>query len=184
MVFTRIDGPDITAATPIPQAAGTGWRYAPLGADLAVTLRPGRCRDTMTGMPHPATAQVETGGQILTGCAGAPRDLLAGPAWTVFEIAGQAVAAGMTVTIEFDVSGSRVYGTSGCNRYAGGFSLTGESLSFAGPLASSMMACEDPQMAVERHFLDALKGVDRFDLTDEGHLVLLRADRPVIRARR
>ncbi len=184
MIFTRPGGAGVTAGTPVPQAAGSGWRYAPAGADLVVTLRPGQCRDTMTGMPHPASAEVETGGQVLAGCAGAPRDLLTGPAWTVFEVGGEAVESGITATIAFDAEPPQVHGSSGCNRFAGGYVLSGEGLSFAAPLASTMMACDDPQMALERRFLDALAGVDRFDLAQDGHLVLLGADRPAIRARR
>lgn len=183
IAYAPMTGPGIETATPLPQAAGAGWAYAPVGVDLAVTLRPGVCRDSMTGMPHPAAAEVETGGQVLTGCAGAPVDLLAG-AWTVIEVEGAPPPDDATATLEFDAAEMRAFGNSGCNRFTGAFALTGETLSFPQPIAGTMMACPDPQMALERQVLDALAEIQGFDIAEDGTLELRAADRTAIRARR
>ena len=75
---------------------------------------------------------------------------------------------------------TRVSGSSGCNRYAGGWSGSTDALRI-GPLAGTMMACEDEAMAVEAAFLRrmaevarAIAGGDRLDLLGADARVLLR----------
>lgn len=149
---------------------------------MVATLLPGPCADTMTGMPYPLTAAVDVldpPGPSLTGCAGDPLDLLQGD-WTVLEAGGTEVPADHGVTLE--IRGDRVAGRGGCNRYTGGLSLTGEGMA-VGPVASTRMACAPDRMATEDEFLRALQRVDRFDLRDDGLLVLISGDRPAIVAR-
>ena len=147
-----------------------------------VTLWPERCHDSMAGMPYPVTVAIEDGTEQgrRIGCGGDPADLLAG-AWTVTAIDGEPLPEGAPVTMEF--AGDRVAGRSGCNRYTGGYSLTGEGLSF-GPAAGTRMACPEPQMRTETAFFAALQAVDRFDFDMDGALVLMGADTPRITARR
>jgi heat shock protein HslJ len=80
------------------------------------------------------------------------------------------------------VAGS-VFGSTGCNRYNAGVSLTGEGLTIMpGPM--TMMACDDPAGAVEQGFMAALATVTRFDFDeDTGALLLMAQDRPVVTAR-
>jgi heat shock protein HslJ len=61
-------------------------------------------------------------------------------------------------------------GSGGCNRFAGGYSLEGERLSFQ-PLAATRMACEPDVMTAESEFLAALALTARAVVTD-GELVL------------
>jgi heat shock protein HslJ len=117
----------------------------------------------------------------LSGCGGEPRSLLEGPEWQVESIRDVPVED-VEATLAFLPEG-RVAGSGGCNRFMGGYELTGETLSF-GPLATTQMACPEPQMDVEQRMLDTLSGVTLFAIANDGALVLLEADRPVLVARR
>jgi len=172
----RLEGP-----LPPSQPTGSGARFD-VSPDFSFTLDQALCRDTMTGMPHPVTVSLTDGGRALNGCGGLPGDLLAGH-WRVTEVERAAVAEGIEVDMTFDPASGRVFGGSGCNRYNGGFTLTGEGLTF-GAAAGTMMACPDDQMTVEQAFLRGLTTVSRFDIGPDGTLVLLSGDTPVIRAQR
>jgi heat shock protein HslJ/uncharacterized lipoprotein YbaY len=169
--------------TRVPQASAVaeGVRFV-LEPDLGLTVERRLCRDTMTGMPHPMTAKLAAGGEVLSGCAGQPARLLDG-GWRVDHIKGVMLPEGAEVTLAFDAATGAVFGTSACNRYRGGFTLTGEGLTF-GPAAGTMMACPDDLMAVERAFLATLESIERFDLAENGTLELISGDEALIRARR
>lgn len=113
----------------------------------------------------------------LVGCA-APRDPAAGAArpllgapWTLTEIAGQPVAeaaSGRTPHLEFARDGARVAGFTGCNNLAGAYSLEGDRLTFPDPLATTRMACLDPEIASqEQAFLDAIRRTSRFTISGD-----------------
>jgi heat shock protein HslJ len=164
---------------PVPSLGGAGFEVSD---DFGFTLDQSLCRDTMSGMPFPVSVTVTEAGRTLTGCGGQPGDLIAGP-WTVEAVDGAVLPATAEVDITFDPASSQVFGNSGCNRYSGGFTLTGEGLSF-GAAAGTMMACPEDQMAVEQAFLGGLTTISRFDIAADGALELYAADRVVIRARR
>ena len=63
--------------------------------------------------------------------------------------------AGTTLTATFTPDG-QVSGNAGCNTYTGAYTLDGTSLT-VGPLATTMMACEQPIMDQETKFLAALQ---------------------------
>lgn len=179
------EGTETTLELPLPEptgAAGGGWRYDLPEAALAVTITPGPCRDAMTGMPAPYAVEIATADDVLRGCGGAPVALLGGLPWRVVWLDGAVVADDLEITLQFDAANGQVAGRSACNRYVGGFDLTGEALR-VGQIAGTMMACADPLMQAERRFLDALPRIDRFDIEGDGTLVLIGADRPLIRAR-
>jgi heat shock protein HslJ len=181
LVFQQMDGPRIDVTLPkVDKLEGGAMKFS---TDLAVTLTPAVCRDTMSGMPHPLTATVETGGQTLEGCAGAPVDLLAGE-WVVTSVGDAKVADAISVTIAFDPTHDRVSGGSGCNRYFGGFSLTGEGMTFGQGMGGTMMMCDDAQMKIERSFLDAMPKVTGFDIDADGNLLLKAGDDTAITAKR
>jgi heat shock protein HslJ/membrane-bound inhibitor of C-type lysozyme len=170
-----------TGPLPDAQPTGSGARLD-LAPELGLTLDQTLCRDTMTGMPHPISAQLTDGARQLSGCAGQPGSLLEGQ-WKVTGVEGQPVPEGIVADMTFDLAESRVFGSSGCNRFSGGFTLTGEGLRF-GPAAGTMMACPETQMTVEQAFLRSLTTVDRFDITVEGDLMLYVGPTVVIRAGR
>lgn len=166
--------------TPAPEIT---TRYVAEGG-LSVTVANKICTDTMSGMFFPLTVTVEqAGADTLSGCGGESVALLAGDEWTVESIEGKPVVEGSNVTMTFDAEG-RVYGSASCNRFTGGFTLTGEGLSI-GDVASTMMACIEPDVGDQEHrFLQALAGVTGFEIAADGALVLLGNSGPLVVARR
>lgn len=88
------------------------------------------------------------------------------------------VPEGVSASARFEAG--RVSGSGGCNRFTGGWSGSTEALAI-GPLAGTMMACEDEAMAVEDLVLRrlgevarALVTTDRLDLLAADSRVLLR----------
>ncbi len=72
---------------------------------------------------------------------------------------------GVTVSARF--ADGTVAGTSGCNSYTGPYELDGEDLTIGPEIASTQMACEDPQASVEQAYLAALAEVSSFSIADE-----------------
>jgi heat shock protein HslJ len=141
------------------------------------------CHDSMSGMPFPMTASVEMGDSVLTGCAGDPQGLLQGGDWVVEDIAGGGVIDASRLTIAFD-GDAGISGQTGCNRFFGSYTLTGEGLFMAAPFGMTRMACATALMEQEDRFMRVMESITRFDIDDTGALILLAGDAPVIRARR
>lgn len=157
--------------------------YALPMQDVTLVLAMALCHDTMTGMPYPESATLKWRGQVLRGCAGAPEALLSAHAWRIWQVAGAALPEGLRADLVFDAQG-RVFGASGCNRLAGSYALTGETLTFA-PLRSTKMACAPEIMAIERVLLDVMGRIRGFDIDSDGGLVLRLPDgTAALRARR
>ncbi|MCX7889544.1 MAG: META domain-containing protein [Rhodobacteraceae bacterium] len=164
----------IMGRTAAPQIAGAERTYAVEGSDARATVEDRLARDDMTGMPAPAAVTLVLGGTAMKGTGGDPAALLQGVLWKATEVAGSPVPAGMEVTLQF-LDGGRVAGRSACNRYFGGFTLSGEGLAL-GQLGGTMMACGEAEMAMEQAFLKALAGVTRFDFDEGGALALYAGD--------
>ena len=91
---------------------------------------------------------------------------LAGPLWVLDSLPGLANIAGNSgrmPDLRFGADGN-AGGFSGCNSMGGPYTISGDSLDF-GPLAMTMMACEEG-MDVERAFGAALDRVVRFARRD------------------
>ncbi len=86
---------------------------------------------------------------------------LAGTAWDLAQYAPPGKSAltsvpdGVKATAEFTTD--QISGSSGCNRFNGGYTTDGSTIAI-GPLASTAMACPGDAMAVE---FDYLAGLDR-----------------------
>ena len=173
---------EVEAALPAPVITDRTTVYQLPEQGINLRIREDRCSDTMTGMPYPNSVVLEFEGQRLNGCGGEPRALLEGPEWTVNSLAGDPLPDEVSVSINF-LEDDRVAGSSGCNRFMGGYELTGEGLSF-GQIAGTMMACPEPQMKTEQHFLELLRGVTRFEITPDGGLLLITSDDERISAKR
>ena len=93
--------------------------------------------------------------------------------WIADEIAGNAVAAGVTSSLTLE-AGGKAHGTGGCNSFAGGWKLDGPALAL-GPMGATMMACPPPVSAQETAFFQALEATRGFRI-EAGRLVLLDAD--------
>jgi heat shock protein HslJ len=155
-----------------PQITADGilYRTAADGRRLSVSIQPRICADIATGMPHPYRVRYELDGGTRSGCGGDPRTLLTGGEWTVERIGGEPVIANSSVTILF-LKEDRVAGNASCNRFIGGYRLSGEGLSFH-QLGGTMMACEDPLSEQETRFLGLLRDTYRFEIDPKGLLVL------------
>lgn len=107
---------------------------------------------------------------------------LVGPAWVAEDIGGRGVADRARTEITFGADG-RAYGSGGCNRFTGGYTLDGPSLRF-GAMASTNMACVPAAMDQEQRFHQALAAVRGWRvengilrLTDEAGAAVLRFSR-------
>ena len=149
-----------------------------------LTVEDRLCKDLSTGMPHPHHATLMLEDRELKGCGGDPASLLTGAEWTLTDIGGETPVEGAEAVLGFGPQ-DRAYGSTGCNRFMGGYTLTGEGLSM-GQMGVTMMACPDPLMAQERAVLDALAAVTRFDIDESGVLLLIGGpeDAPLLTARR
>jgi heat shock protein HslJ len=155
---------------PLTTAEGVHYRTEADGRRLEVFIQPRICADVATGMPHPYRVRYELDGKGHPGCGGEPKSLLTGGEWIVETIGGTPVVDKSGATILFMEKG-RVAGNASCNRFIGGYSLTGEGLSFS-QMGTTMMACEEDLSLQEARLLELLQAVSRFEISPEGRLVL------------
>jgi uncharacterized membrane protein len=139
--------------------------------ELIVTER--LCADTMSGMPFPVGIDVSYGGQTFKGCGGEIMTAIEG-GWRVIRLGNDLLPQGVTATVVFDREG-RASGRSGCNRFTGGYQLSGEGLSF-GQIAGTRMACPPAESETEQRFLDLLQKVTRVTPGENGQLRLMAGD--------
>ncbi|MBA3987799.1 MAG: hypothetical protein C0463_01525 [Idiomarina sp.] len=128
--------------------------------DLVLELDEQLCQDSMSGMFYPQQAQLTLqDGETLQGCAGDTWSLLQGVEWQVTGL-DDSDYTDYDVTLRFthDEERMQVVGRAACNRYFGGYDVTGERLE-VGQLAGTKMACEGDAMRVEYEFLNALSKV-------------------------
>lgn len=167
-----------TAAGERFEAANPNHGYAPStlydlmlnGKPVRIAIEPQICRDTMSGMPHPDRVTISGWNGVLNGCGGAPRALLGTDEWSITEIGSSPVLADTAPTIAF-LDDNAVAGSGSCNRFRGGFKLTGEGLTFE-QLATTMMACPDPVMQQEQSLIRQLEATHSFDIRADGALIL------------
>jgi heat shock protein HslJ len=77
--------------------------------------------------------------------------------WLVEDVAGGGTLDRVPVTLLIKGSG-QVSGSGGCNRYMGQASIDGDNITF-GKLGSTMMACDEARMNLERKYHDTLAKV-------------------------
>lgn len=172
MTFQPMDGEAVTVKpVPTPRQDGTTKIYeAKVGANnLALSVASKICTDTMSGMPFPKSVTVVLGERTFNGCGGEPSTLLQGQ-WNITEVDGKPVIAGSSPTIGFEADG-KINGNASCNRFFGGYTLTGEGLT-AGDLGASMMMCDQTLMDQEMKVLEILKGLAGFGVSENGKLIL------------
>jgi heat shock protein HslJ len=172
IVFRPMEGEAVTVA-PVPAPRRDGgteiFEATAGGKPFALAIADTVCTDTMSGMPFPKSVTVAIGADTFTGCGGEPVTLLLGD-WMIAEINGKPPVTGSTPTLTFDAEG-KLSGGGSCNRFFGGYGLTGEGLT-VGDIGASMMACEEPLMDQEMLILDILEGVGRFEIGPNGALIL------------
>ena len=103
-----------------------------------------------------------------------------GPTWRLTELRGldPRVLRDATRPVTAAFTAGRISGFSGCNQFFGPYTLDGERV-VIGPLAGSLMACEEPSMKVEKAVHAALAGSFRYVLADR-RLTLLSGNEPIL----
>lgn len=177
------DGLRFDGTAPPAQVSGETRRHngRVAGRTVNVALVRRVCRDSMSGMPHPYTAEMIVDGRTFRGCGGEPEALLLGDEWVVEDIGGTLVDRSRA-TLDFGLDG-RLAGRATCNAYTTSYTVTGEGLTI-GTTATTMMSCPPALMEQERRFLDILQRVRIFDITENGALLLQDDQRRRIIARR
>jgi heat shock protein HslJ len=110
---------------------------------------------------------------------------LSGTSWEVtgYNNGKQAVVGmleGTTLTADFGKDGN-LSGNAGCNTYSGTYKVDGDQITI-GPLASTMMACDQPAgvMEQETQYLSALQSAATYQI--EGKLLQLRTKEDALAA--
>ena len=157
------------------------WRGKPATGKRGVAvafLRESACSDGMSDTKHPVTARVSLpDGRLLAGCCRVPVSSnttapasvsIEGPTWQLTSLGDQSPGLDGTetrpVTAHFE--GGRISGFSGCNQYMGGYTLNRGSV-VIGSLAGTLMACSEPQMALEKAVMGALTGTLRYAINGD-----------------
>lgn len=132
----------------------------------------GLCVDDMSGMTHPQHATLQFQSDTQYGCGGDPERLLQGVTWRVTHIGTHTLDSDAEAHLRF-LANNKITGNSGCNRFAGQYNLTGESLTVEG-IGHTRMACPAELGIQENALLKALATVNRhsFEESDAQHLLL------------
>ncbi len=120
-------------------------------------------------VPDLIPLQVETSSNDPDSTSPSPTTLssLTGIKWQLKKIDNQALplnpAASNFPYLELDSNKNRYFGSGGCNRFTGGFTVAGNSIQFS-PAASTKMACLEENIATtENKMFSAFGRVDRFE---------------------
>lgn len=108
---------------------------------------------------------------LMTGCGsiGGEALQLEDTSWKLVELDGQPILPNSEVTIQFDEG--KAGGSSGCNSYNGEYTLEADGSIQFGPMASTMMACEQGLMDQEINFFQTLVEVTAAEI-DDGRLTM------------
>lgn len=167
-----------TRLEPMKEQAWRGKPASGKGGVVVAFLRESACSDGMSDTNHPVTARVSLpDGRLLAGCcripvaanATAPASAgIEGPTWRLTAPNDQSIGLGGTemrpVTARFE--NGRISGFSGCNQFMGGYTLNRDSV-VIGSLAGTLMACSEPQMALEKAVMGTLTGTLRYAITGD-----------------
>jgi heat shock protein HslJ len=96
-------------------------------------------------------------------------DAMAEGPWMLVKLNGKPVD-GRDISLEFDAKARRAAGSTGVNRWSGGYQLSGQSLEF-GPLITTRRAGPPEAMQLEREFTQALENVT--EIAHEGERLVL-----------
>jgi uncharacterized lipoprotein YbaY/heat shock protein HslJ len=167
---------------PTVTADGRSYLSATAEHNLRVDVADRVCRDSMSGMPHPHEVTITIDGETLSGCGGLPAALLQGGEWVVEDIGGKGIVDNSRATLNFGEDGT-VTGRASCNTYGAAWKLSGEGLAVTQG-RSTLMACTPALDNQEREFMRLLAAANRFDITDDGALLLIAGSGETITARR
>ncbi len=81
-------------------------------------------------------------------------------------------------SLQFDLRENRVSGNTSCNSFSGELKITDNKIEFSEPMAMTKMLCEG---AGEEKFLEMLKKVDTYSISEDNVLALLSGDIAILR---
>lgn len=147
------------ACLDVPAGAQESALYETLRGTVAVSAGAG---DTviLTG---------ENGKQLTLTPTGTPP--LAGTSWQVEAMGGTGIIAGSEPKISFDADG-KISGTTGCNRFFGGYRQTSSDVTFSGVGMTKMACMADGVMQQETAFTGILSGKTDARIDELGNLVI------------
>jgi len=114
---------------------------------------------------------------ILAACA-SPGSDLTGKVWALTELKGAPLTAGVGISAQFTSDGM-VSGSAGCNRYTGTYTVSGSSITFPSPMATTMMMCDESVMAQESAYLSVLGEVKTYAIKGD-QLTLVGSDKTIL----
>jgi heat shock protein HslJ len=79
--------------------------------------------------------------------------------------------------ITFNKATKKVEGTTSCNGYSADYTLNGSTISFGEPGPTTMMYCGEG----EKFFLNIIKKVNKYKIDENGKLILMIDDVPMMR---
>lgn len=86
-------------------------------------------------------------------------------------------------SITFTGNKNKISGISGCNRFKGNFKIEGQRIFFGKEIIVTKKMCTD--MTGEKRFLETIKGVNSFSLTENGNTInLIMGDIAVMKLKR
>ena len=91
---------------------------------------------------------------ILVACASSASGLT-GKVWALTDLNNTPLTDGVGISAQFTSDG-KVSGSAGCNRYSGTYTLSGSTITFSSPMATTMMMCDESVMSQETAYLKAL----------------------------
>jgi len=141
---------------------------------LLLRVDDGICVDSMSGLSRPQQVTLHHADETLSGCGGDPARLLQGVEWKIVSLAGKPTPADAPASLAFLLDG-KLAGNTGCNRFFGTYTLTGEGLD-VGQLGSTRMACAPDRMEFESRFTQSLMSVRGFTFDADGVLILKSSD--------
>ncbi|MFC1899914.1 DUF4382 domain-containing protein [Chloroflexota bacterium] len=91
------------------------------------------------------------------------------------------ILTGTEITAEFASSEGTVEGSAGCNSYSGSYAVEDSQLSIPGPIAATVMYCEEPEgvMDQEQDYLEILQAAESYSVED-GELQINCGDQVLI----
>lgn len=139
------------------------------GETMRVTLETKQCADDMSGEQFANTVQVVYGGTTYQGCA---QSTIRDKEWLLEDISNKGIIDNSHLTLYIE-QGGRLYGDTGCNRYSGGYTMEGNTLTVNPNMVMTMRACmAEALMNQERFYTETLTKMTHIKLDDTGALIL------------
>lgn len=180
LFFTELGRRQQTWLLPLKVTEDGAQRFFSNDNGAILTIKGLICRDTMSGMPYPAEVTFGAEGNSWKGCGGNPLALLSGKTWRIIAMNDKALQDSTTILLTIrrsrDVSGS-----TGCFRFRSTLVANGEGIRFK-LINTTWPRCIPAKMHQARQFITRLSNVRRFDMGDNGTLLLFGDDQSILKA--